>query len=95
MGPQGIKDNNNRNYGTQSYRSLIGAWLNLAMNQATGNAGTCYGDSGGPHFLGGPDSNLVVALTVSGDAQCKATDIDYRLDTPSARNFLSQYMTLP
>jgi hypothetical protein len=26
---------------------------------------------------------------------CRATNVDYRLDTPSARAFLSQYVTLP
>jgi hypothetical protein len=29
--------------------------------------------SGGPHFLGGYDSNLIVSLTVTGDAVCVAT----------------------
>jgi hypothetical protein len=26
---------------------------------------------------------------------CRATNVDYRLDTPSARAFLGQYVTLP
>jgi hypothetical protein len=29
-----------------------------------------------------------VAVTVSGDSVCRATDKGYRLDTPSARAFL-------
>ena len=37
------------------------------------DGGTCYGDSGGPHFLG--DSNKVASLTVTGDAWCRATDV--------------------
>jgi len=37
------------------------------------DGGTCYGDSGGPHFLG--DSNKIVSLTVTGDAWCRATDV--------------------
>jgi hypothetical protein len=37
----------------------------------------------------------VVALTVTGDSVCRATDVDYRLDTPSARDFLRQFVTLP
>lgn len=78
-------------WGEQSALSLEPAWLNLSMNQATGNAGTCYGDSGGPHFLG----STVVALTVTGDRWCKATDKDYRIDTPWARAFLAEYVTLP
>jgi secreted trypsin-like serine protease len=65
------------------------------MNQATGDAGTCFGDSGGPHFLGGATSNLVVSITVTGDTMCKATDTTYRVDTASARAFLDDFVTLP
>jgi hypothetical protein len=63
------------------------------MNPSTGNGGTCYGDSGGPHFLG--DSDTVVSLTVTGDAWCRATDVTYRLDTESARAYLSEFVDLP
>ncbi len=65
------------------------------MNPSTGSGGTCYGDSGGPHFLGGPDSNLIVSITVTGDAPCRATDVTYRLDTESARAFLDDFVDLP
>lgn len=92
---ESILDNEERRFGLQGFLSLQNAWLTLAMNEATGNAGTCYGDSGGPHFLGGPDSNLVVSITVTGDAPCKATDVTYRLDTPSARTFLANFVSLP
>jgi secreted trypsin-like serine protease len=94
-GPQGILPNLRRRKALQSFRSLTGAWLTLSMNEATGDGGTCFGDSGGPHFLGGYDSNLIVSLTVTGDAVCKATDKTYRLDTESARSFLQDYVTLP
>lgn len=69
------------------------AWLRVSMNAATGDGGTCYGDSGGPNFLG--DSNVVAATTITGDAICRATNVDYRLDTASARSFLGDYVTLP
>jgi secreted trypsin-like serine protease len=65
------------------------------MNPATGSGGTCYGDSGGPHFLGGPRSNLIVSITVTGDAVCKATDKTYRLDTAAARAFLDDFVAVP
>jgi hypothetical protein len=67
------------------------------MNLATGNGGTCYGDSGGPHFihLNGIETDIVALITVTGDAVCKATDKDYRMDTESARTFLSNFVTLP
>lgn len=82
-----------RRWVDQGFRSLRKAWLNLSMNPSTGSGGTCYGDSGGPHFLG--TSNVVVALTVTGDAGCRATDVDYRLDSASARSFLRQFVSLP
>jgi Trypsin len=84
-----------RRYVTQGFRSLTKSWLNLSMNPSTGSGGTCYGDSGGPHFLGGPTSNLLVSITVTGDAPCRATDVTYRLDTRSARAFLDDFVTLP
>ncbi|MGH9893954.1 MAG: hypothetical protein ACREA0_18635 [bacterium] len=65
------------------------------MNQATGNAGTCFGDSGGPHLLGGVSSNRIVSVTITGDRWCKATDTTYRLDTASARDFLGDFVALP
>jgi V8-like Glu-specific endopeptidase len=68
-------------------------WLRLSMNPSTGNGGTCYGDSGGPNFLGSTD--IVAAITITGDAICRATNVDYRLDTASARAFLGQYVVLP
>lgn len=53
------------------------------------------GDSGGPHFLGGMESNLIVSLTVTGDSMCRATDLTYRLDTASAQEFLSRFGLVP
>jgi secreted trypsin-like serine protease len=84
-----------RRYALQSALSLEKAWLLLSMNPSTGSGGTCYGDSGGPHFLGGVDSNLIVSITITGDAMCRATDKTYRLDTASAREFLDDFVTLP
>jgi hypothetical protein len=69
------------------------AWLRISMNPSTGDGGTCYGDSGGPNFLG--DSDVVAATTITGDAICRATNVDYRLDTASARDFLDDFVTLP
>ncbi len=96
-GWQAIKDNLDRNRVNQTFQSLTKAWITLSMNPATGNGGTCYGDSGGPHFihLKGAETDIVAAITVTGDAQCKSTDKDYRMDTESARSFLSNYVTLP
>ena len=69
------------------------SWLRISMNPATANGGTCYGDSGGPNFLGTTD--IVAAITITGDAICRSTNVDYRLDTESARAFLGGYISLP
>ncbi len=92
-GPQNILPNSERRFATQSFLSLTKSWLNLSMNPSTGSGGTCYGDSGGPHLLG--DSNLIVSITVTGDAVCKATDVTYRVDTASARAFLDDFVAVP
>jgi secreted trypsin-like serine protease len=94
-GPGAILENTERRFALQSALSLQKAWLTLSMNEATGDEGTCFGDSGGPHFLGGETSNLVVSNTVTGDSVCKATDRTYRIDTASARDFLDEFVDLP
>ena len=73
------------------------AWLRISMNPTLGDGGTCYGDSGGPNFLGAGDAetNIVAATTITGDFLCRATNVVYRLDTESARSFLGQYVSLP
>jgi secreted trypsin-like serine protease len=92
-GPHSLDGYGERYYAEQSFMALKPYWLQLSMNPSTGSGGTCYGDSGGPHFLG--DSDMVVSLTVTGDAWCRATDVTYRLDTDSARSYLSQFVELP
>lgn len=92
-GPQTLSFDGMRRYADQGFRSLTKAWLNLSMNPSTGSGGTCYGDSGGPHFLAG--TNVVVSITVTGDRFCRASDVTYRLDTAWARDFLAQYVTVP
>ena len=73
--------------------TLTQAWLKLSMNPSHDDGGTCYGDSGGPNFLGSTD--IVAATTITGDTPCRATNVDYRMDTASARSFLQQFVTLP
>jgi V8-like Glu-specific endopeptidase len=82
---------------TGTLNSVTPSWLRISQNAATGNGGTCYGDSGGPNFLGAGSSetNILAATTITGDTACRSTNVDYRLDTPSARAFLGTYVTLP
>ena len=84
-----------RNYAVGSFNTLTDAWLKLSQNASHGDGGTCYGDSGGGNFLGGASSQLLVANTITGDTACVSTNVDYRVDTPAAREFLENYVTLP
>ncbi len=57
-------------------------------------SGMCLGDSGGPLLQG--DSNLVLAVHSFGDVDtCTGANFAYRTDTPAARAFLGQFVTLP
>jgi len=72
-------------------------YLRLSQNQATGDGGTCYGDSGGPNFLGAgaEETRVVAGTTITGDSQCVATNVIERLDTPASRAFLGRFVALP
>jgi secreted trypsin-like serine protease len=85
--------NDVRMVATGTLNSTNPSWLRISMNPSTGNGGTCYGDSGGPNFLG--RSRVIAAITITGDAVCRATNVVYRLDTEAAREFLGQYVKLP
>lgn len=96
-GFQAILDNVDRNRAEQGYHALNDAWLTLPMTPTNGNGGTCYGDSGGPHFIhrDGVETDIVVSITATGDAPCKAMDKTYRMDTEPVRDFLSTFVELP
>ena len=82
---------------TGALNALDPAWLRVSENPARGNGGTCYGDSGGPNFLGAgsTETTIIAGTTITGDAVCRATNVDYRLDTSSARSFLARFVQLP
>ena len=82
-----------RMYSVSTFAALNKTSLRLSQNPSTGDAGTCYGDSGGPNFLG--NSRVIVSITITGDIVCRATNVTYRLDTPTAREFLGQFVVLP
>lgn len=96
-GAPGFAASADRRYAVSEFLALTGGWLHLSENPATDNGGTCYGDSGGPTFFGaGADETpYVVATTSKGDSMCRASDVRYRVDTPTAHEFLAQYVTLP
>jgi len=79
------------------FQALTPESLVLQMTpEATGAGFTCFGDSGGPQFLGA--SNLAMSLVGSGHdgGPCgSGADFLQRLDTPVVREFLADYVDLP
>ena len=86
-----------RNYASAPLMALTPTQVYLNINEdATGGGGACYGDSGGPLFLPMDGKNILVGFTTKrSDKYCRAMTTYYRIDTPWAREFLSQFMTLP
>jgi hypothetical protein len=65
--------------------------LLLSNNASTG--GTCFGDSGGPNFLGGNESRLVAAVTSFGiNGNCAGTGGVFRLDRQDVLEFVKGFM---
>jgi len=84
-----------RMFAFSSFNALNKGYLRMSQNPSTGNGGACFGDSGGPNFLTVDGTQLIAAITITGDAVCRATNVAYRLDTNSARQFLASYVVLP
>ena len=79
-----------RQFAVSEYRSLLKAWLRLSQNQATGDGGTCSGDSGGPAFWTKPDgTEIVVGLNSWGDVNCITSGFYYRVDIPETLYFIN------
>jgi V8-like Glu-specific endopeptidase len=63
--------------------------LLLSNNHSTG--GTCFGDSGGPNFLG--DSNVVAGVTSFGiNGNCAGTGGVFRMDRQNVLDFVNGYL---
>jgi hypothetical protein len=84
-----------RMFAFSGFNALNGGYLRLSQNPATGNGGTCFGDSGGPNFLDVNGEQILAAITITGDSVCRSTNVTYRTDIASSRAFLSNYLKLP
>ena len=63
--------------------------LLLSNNANTG--GTCFGDSGGPNFLG--DSNVVAGVTSFGmNGNCAGTGGVFRMDRQNVLDFVNSFL---
>ena len=80
-----------RYYSTGVFSALGQDYLHVSQNPVKGNGGTCFGDSGGPLFLG--SSSTVVAVVSTGDAICRSTNVAQRADTASVQAFLAPFLS--
>jgi hypothetical protein len=71
-------------------RSHLTDGFNLQTNgNGAGRGGTCSGDSGGPVFYGGFESNVIVAVTSFGlNAYCRGVDFAYRTDQQAVLDWI-------
>jgi secreted trypsin-like serine protease len=80
-----------RRWAVSPYRGLTKDNLHLFQNPNVNDAGgTCFGDSGGPHFWN--DELVLVAVTSWGDAICRANDMTQRLDLEPIHLFIEEYL---
>jgi hypothetical protein len=86
-----------RRVSTSPFMALEPNVLRLQGNSnVTGDGGICVGDSGSAAYLNVNGTDVAVGIvTRGGDSRCVANDAKYRLDTPSARAFLGQFVSLP
>lgn len=70
---------------------------NVLYNQNPNGIGTgsgvCFGDSGSPQLDLG--TLTVMSVTGGGNPNCNANNVNYRVDTSVAREFLGQFIALP
>jgi hypothetical protein len=93
--PEIIYEDGPRRVAWSEFLNLRKAWLHMSQNQAPGrgDSGSCYGDSGGPIFWTEEDgTEILVAITSTGDAVCVATNTAYRIDIPSSLAFIDSLM---
>jgi secreted trypsin-like serine protease len=87
--PPEIYYEDQRQVAYSEFQALLKSWLLMSQNQATGDGGTCFGDSGGPAFWTEPDgSEVLVGITSWGDSNCVASGFDYRVDTADTLDFI-------
>ena len=77
--------------------ALNPSWLRIPMNPCARRLRYLLRGFGGTElpWPGAGETSIVAGTTITGDFMCRSTNVDYRMDTASARAFLGQYVTLP
>ena len=78
-----------RRVSESEYVALTKVHLHLSQKAVFDESGSCFGDSGGPVFWVDAEGNeIIVAVTSSGDGQCVATGLNYRVDVPETLEWI-------
>jgi Trypsin len=64
-----------------------GEFVKISGNTSQGKGGQCFGDSGGPLFVGGT-STLIAETSFGTNGNCSGVGYDFRLDTAEAQMFI-------
>jgi hypothetical protein len=72
------------------FLSLLPARLHTSTNQALGNGGGCFMDSGGPAFWTMPDGTEILIGVLASAAPCVASQFHYRIDTADSLAFIEE-----
>jgi secreted trypsin-like serine protease len=80
------------NLNLNASRNTAGFNLQLSSAPGGGRGGTCFGDSGGPTFYGGYDSNVIVGVNSwlfgFNRQTCGGTGFAFRTDTEAVINWI-------
>lgn len=82
-----------RRFVDSDFGSLTQNNLHLQQNPNVADGGTCFGDSGGPHFW--KESLILASVTSWGDAICRSNDMTQRVDLAAALAFLAGFGLTP
>jgi len=66
-------------------------YMRLALNPGGGSGGTCFGDSGGPDFLGGTNTVLAVNSYVT-NVNCSGVGYSSRVDIPEVLDWINGFL---
>jgi hypothetical protein len=66
-------------------------YMRLALNPGGGTGGTCFGDSGGPDFLGGTRTVLAVNSYVT-NVNCGGVGYSARVDIPEVLQWINGFL---